>query len=361
MQLTLLFLPIIISFILCIKLILTPRHKNISSKLLGLFFLSFCIVLFAILFQYIRVFEPKLNKYFHILEVLFYTTMLALPSIIYFYIISLTDYIKNYDSIWKIAPHFYIPIQALLFNVYTITFIAPKNSEITKTLDYTNFFSLKVIFILLNLIYLTASLYIYRKHSVKIKEVFSFEKGISFNWISTFIAGYLFFIGCFFLLNPKSSPYVVYLPLILIITYLVSQRNEQLNTTLLNNEPEIKMTNESLDSNKRMLLKNKISDFMNHEKPYLKSDLTIFELAKMLETNSSYLSTVINNDFNKSFVSFINSYRITESKKLLVDSNYSDLTIEAISEEVGFNSKSAFNRAFKKYTDITPSEYKKKF
>lgn len=359
MELIFLFLPILISLILSLKLLLIPKHKTNSSKILGFFFLCLCVALFAILFQYIRKFEPELNQYFYIFEVLFYTVMLALPAVIFFYVISLTDYMNNYKTVWKILPHFYIPIQALFFNVYTLVFILPNEPTITKTLDFTNFFSLKITFILLNIIYITAALYVYKNHHVKIKEVYSFEKGISFNWISIFIAGYILFVGCFFLLSPNSSPYVVYLPLLLIITYLLFQRNTQTNTSLLNNETEVEIQEHRLDDEKKKVVINAITTFMKNEKPYLKSDLTLFQLAKMLNTNSSYLSVLINKDFNSSFVSFINTYRIIDAKKTLIDSNYKDYTIEAISEEVGFNSKSAFNRAFKKITQQTPSEYRK--
>lgn len=361
MQLFILFTPIIITLILSIKLLLKPKHKSISSNLLGVFFFCFCIILFAILIQYVRTFEPHFNKYFCVFEVLFYTVMLALPSVIFFYVISLTDYIKNYNSIWKVVPHFYIPIQILLFNIYAIITSDLENEITSKAIDFTNFFNLKVIFLLLNIIYISAALYIYRKHRLKIKEVLSFEKGISFNWITIFITGYLLFIGCFFTLNPNSSPYIVYLPLVLIITYILPQKNTQVATSLINDDSEedIELKENNIDVEKNKVLINKIISYMEDHKPYLKSDLTLFQLAKMLKTNSSYLSVVINTDFNQSFVSFINSYRINDSKKLLLDQSYKGFTIGAISEEAGFNSKSAFNRAFKKFTNSTPSEYRK--
>ena len=62
---------------------------------------------------------------------------------------------------------------------------------------------------------------------------------------------------------------------------------------------------------------------------------------------------------NQNFFDFINGYRIKEAKRLLVDPKGELLTILAIAEEVGFNSKSSFNTAFKKITGMTPTEYKK--
>jgi AraC-like DNA-binding protein len=100
-------------------------------------------------------------------------------------------------------------------------------------------------------------------------------------------------------------------------------------------------------------IKEDLLDVMKSEKPYLDQDLNIFTLAKRLNTNSKYLSQVINQEFNKSFVHFVNEYRIEEAKKILVrNSNY---TIEAQSQMVGFKSKSSFNIAFKRHTGITPS------
>jgi len=372
MQLILLSLPIIITFILSVKLFIKQKNNSLSNKLLGFFFLFFGVALFAILFNYFKEYQPVLEHYLYLIEILFYSVMLSLPIIIYFYVISLTDYIKNYNTIWKIAPHFYIPIQSLLFNIYP--FISTSTATNPKTIDYTNFFSLKIIFVLLNIIYITKTLITYSKHRSKLQDVLSYDKGISLTWISTFVLGYISFVLCFFLLTPKSSPYVVYIPLLLIITYFMFQRNTQIsisledyeeefiNDTLLNipNQTDLLEEKTNTDLDKKVKLKNEIIELMKSEKPYLKNELTIYQLARMLSTNTNYLSVVINNDFEYSFVSFINSYRINEAKQLLINKDYGQYTIEAISEEVGFNSKSAFNRAFKKFTHQTPSEFRNK-
>lgn len=100
-------------------------------------------------------------------------------------------------------------------------------------------------------------------------------------------------------------------------------------------------------------IKEELLEVMKTEKPYLDQNLNIFTLSKRLNTNSKYLSQVINQEFNKSFVHFVNEYRIEEAKQiLLVNNNY---TIEAQSQMVGFKSKSSFNIAFKKHTGVTPS------
>jgi AraC-like DNA-binding protein len=55
----------------------------------------------------------------------------------------------------------------------------------------------------------------------------------------------------------------------------------------------------------------------------------------------------------------VNTYRVEEAKRKLVDPSRKHYSLLAIAEEVGFNSKSAFNTAFKKQTSMTPSEFRK--
>ena len=107
-------------------------------------------------------------------------------------------------------------------------------------------------------------------------------------------------------------------------------------------------------------LKQKLLQFMETNKPYLKSDLKISELADSLSIPYYQLSQLINDEFLVNFYDFINKYRVEEAKRLLIEDNR-NYKILAIAYEVGFNSKATFNRVFKKFTDLTPSEFKEKF
>jgi len=106
-------------------------------------------------------------------------------------------------------------------------------------------------------------------------------------------------------------------------------------------------------------LSQKIKTYLKEEKPYLHPDLSVKDLAAELETNSHYISEVINRDFGNNFTGLINAYRVQEACRLLAEKNNHHLTIESIAREAGFNSKSAFNNAFKSVTGLTPSYYKK--
>jgi len=72
-----------------------------------------------------------------------------------------------------------------------------------------------------------------------------------------------------------------------------------------------------------------------------------------------HVSQVINEKLGKSFFELLASYRVEEAKKILSDEKRSNITVEEISELVGYNSKTAFNNAFRKITGKTPSEFRK--
>jgi AraC-like DNA-binding protein len=105
----------------------------------------------------------------------------------------------------------------------------------------------------------------------------------------------------------------------------------------------------------------RLVETMEKEKLYLDGDLTLQKLAERLSIHPHHLSQVINERLNQNFFDFINSYRVEEAKKRLVDPSEKHFSIIAIAGEVGFNSKSAFNSVFKKYVNMTPSEWRKTY
>jgi len=103
----------------------------------------------------------------------------------------------------------------------------------------------------------------------------------------------------------------------------------------------------------------KLVAFMKKEKPFLNPELKCHELAAMLEVTPHYLSKIINQEFEVNFYGFINKYRVEEFKKDVLKEENKNLTLTAVAQSVGFNSKSSFNRIFKSITLITPTQYLK--
>ena len=93
---------------------------------------------------------------------------------------------------------------------------------------------------------------------------------------------------------------------------------------------------------------------------FLASDFNIQILAKELDTNTSYLSSIINEKKKKTFKKYISELRINYLiKRLKSDAKLRSYTVQALAEEIGYTNASAFTRAFKKQLGVTPSEFLK--
>jgi AraC-like DNA-binding protein len=97
---------------------------------------------------------------------------------------------------------------------------------------------------------------------------------------------------------------------------------------------------------------------METEKPWTDGDLTLQKLAERIAMPAPHLSQLINERIGQNFSDFVNGYRVDEAKRKLRDPAYKHYSILAIAEEVGFNSKSSFNAAFKKHAQMAPSEFR---
>jgi len=106
-------------------------------------------------------------------------------------------------------------------------------------------------------------------------------------------------------------------------------------------------------------LKENLNYLLDIEKIYKQSDINLETLAKKLNTNRHNASQVINEHFNMSFHELINTYRIQEAKKILNSDIQRNLNIIDVAYEVGYNNKVTFNKAFKRDTKLTPSQFQK--
>lgn len=103
----------------------------------------------------------------------------------------------------------------------------------------------------------------------------------------------------------------------------------------------------------------KLNYLMDMEKVYRDETISLQSLAEKLSLTPHQLSQILNEKLDKNFADFINTYRIEEIKRLLADPKTANRKIFSLAVDVGYNTRTAFNAAFKKYTKMTPSEYKK--
>jgi len=100
-----------------------------------------------------------------------------------------------------------------------------------------------------------------------------------------------------------------------------------------------------------------LKKYFEEQHPYLNNDLNINEVAVALDIPAREVSFIINQHFNQRFTDFVNMYRIKYVNQKIKTGYLNKFTVESLSKEAGFSSKSTFNVAFKKVNLCTPSEY----
>ena len=123
--------------------------------------------------------------------------------------------------------------------------------------------------------------------------------------------------------------------------------------------PEKKYRKSGLTDENTEEIHTRLMNLLHEEKPFINPNLTLNELAGMLNVHPNSLSQVINSKENKNFYELINEKRIEEFLTRIFQPESRQYTLLSIAFECGFNSKTSFNRNFKKYTGVTPSEYQK--
>lgn len=117
-----------------------------------------------------------------------------------------------------------------------------------------------------------------------------------------------------------------------------------------------KYKNSGLTESMVSQLKSNLLKLLEEDKVYFESDITLDKLAHLLNTDRYSASQVINQEFGKSFYELLNDYRVEEVKRLLAGTMFNESVIQ-VAYSVGFSNRVSFNKAFKKRTGKTPTEY----
>lgn len=147
--------------------------------------------------------------------------------------------------------------------------------------------------------------------------------------------------------------------------YFIAYKGLNQKTFIIDNETDEKPgasvaeNREIAFDEKQLAEKKKLEEYMRNEKPYLNPDLSLQDLAAQVNFTRNELSALINTVVGSNFYLFVNAYRIEHVKELMQKDKQKQFTILALAFDSGFNSKSTFNSLFKKFTGLTPSEYRK--
>lgn len=347
----------------CLLFARSLRKKNLSDFWLGVLLIVMCSSLITHFIGFANVYDNNQWLSFFPFQIVF-----AHAPVIYLYIKTLTNENRKFQSKDLL---FFIPA-AVCWIYFFILFLQSMEFKdwygdeiqgiyVNPFLDISLFFW--------NACFLYLSIKHYRQYRSWLDENFSDTELIKFNWLRNFL--YIFAI--LFLLESvfdvvgmfRNISYIqaYYLKFVIALaTYYLAIAGYLRSKTIeidfspkeieLEESPKSLLEADELESSKARLI-----ELMQTEKPYLDSQLTLKELSKKLGVNTTVLSHTINKGFAKNFNDFINEYRIEEVKKILQSDETGDETFLTIAFESGFNSKATFNRAFKKFTSVSPKEF----
>ncbi len=317
---------------------------------------------------------------FHLFSASFISLLLLHGPFLFLYISSLID--KKFEFNRKKLLHF---VPFILFNIYiVIASFYPEISERIR-LDHVEseagaplLFHLFLIFTVLSgPIYFILSIWLFKKLDINIFNNFSSYENVNLDWLRKLVYsfgaiwtvlmifatahhvfGLFSWVFCTHGLSLSLSVFI------LLIGYFGLKQKEIFiqyhdNTIEYVTEPKTKYAGVVLKEADVELYVSKLKRFMASDKPYLDADFSLPELADKLDIPSHYLSRVINEQFGVNFFDFINQYRVEEVKSKIGNPEFKNFSLLGIAFDSGFNTKSAFNRVFKKITGVTPSEYKK--
>jgi AraC-like DNA-binding protein len=136
-------------------------------------------------------------------------------------------------------------------------------------------------------------------------------------------------------------------------------RTEQEEQMLRKNLMEQKYSHSNLSSEQKDILLYRIEDILHEPEAICQTEFTLAKLAKMADSNTTYVSQAINEHYGTSFSNVLSRMRIKEACRRINDEgdHYRRVTIEGIAAGVGFKSRTAFINAFKREVGLTPSEY----
>ncbi|WP_414846027.1 helix-turn-helix domain-containing protein [Chryseobacterium sp. IT-36CA2] len=225
---------------------------------------------------------------------------------------------------------------------------------------------IKYLMILSGIVYVALSLFAVRKYTEGISSQYSNTEKMNLNWLYYLIAG-IALIWIAVIIKNDILIFSIVVLFIVVAAYFGISRVGILNIPALPDREDPKeLDNEVVKYQKNspgdeaiQSIYRKLVYKMTQEKLYKDPELNLNTIAQLLDVHPNTLSQVINSVEHKNFYDYINRQRIEEFKRTVVLPENQKYTILSLAFECGFNSKTSFNRNFKKYMNCSPSEFLK--
>jgi len=335
------------------------QEESLSDRLLGwvLFLLAVDVQDYTFGFAGINFLWEELNGFPRSLNLLF-------GPAVYFYLKSQTNRQFRFTGtdFWHLAPwlvYFLFHLSIFLQGRYTVqAWQASPGYQIADWIE-TGFFLFSYGF------YFKKSLELYQNYRKWTETQFSDIEAVSLIWYRNFLYLMIFsivFKWTWFLIDlilnlDFYQDWWWNLATVAIIVYVAVTGYRQQQVVQLSFSAPVGPVKRVIPDIDTAFWKQKLLDLMESEKPYLEPELSLADLARKLKIAPPLLSQVINTAFEKNFNDFINAYRVEDFKNRLGNADVRHLTLLGVAFDCGFNSKATFNRAFRKHTGQSPSEY----
>jgi AraC-like DNA-binding protein len=337
-----------------------------ANRVLGFLFILLAVYSIILSFYYTALFT---KNYSHLIYYVPFDLILLLmlgPSLFLYVKVLLDQSIKL--NIFKLVIQLLPFIPAITFIIYflfqdTSTRLNMLIENFEKGLWHTNLLNLLVYFQMT--VYLILCYKAIQKQ-LKISSKITVNKiQMDVSWLRIYVVLNLSFMLLsaplsFYLANEKVNLLIAQFAMIIQFIYLFVKSTLQTGffpaeaiSEVKSKDVALKITDQTASDYYKEL-----TILMELKKPYLKEDCNILIVSEQTGISIHHISNILNNHINKSFPDFINEYRINEAKKILSSKQINKLTLEALGFECGFGSKSSFNKAFKKLTKLTPSEFR---
>lgn len=305
--------------------------------------------------------------------------------LLYLYTCALTDQpVKGKYSVFHLIP-------VLIFYVLMIPFVL--NTSEYKIAVYQHkgqgyeglIKAMNIVAVLSGITYVCLSLYSLHRHQRNLYNQFSYTERINLAWLRYLIFGiatiwiaviwgrdqyiyglgtfFVFFIGYFgikqvgiFTSNHAVKPDQILIPAA--ILNLPEQKENDPEEVIIDQPVEkSKYQKSGLQDEDAVIIHQKVIGYMQKDKLYLDPELTLVDLAQKLKIHPNTLSQVINSKEKKNFYDFVNAHRIEEFKRVISQPESQQYSLLGLALQCGFNSKTSFNRNFKKTTGLTPTDF----
>ncbi|MBU0475614.1 MAG: helix-turn-helix domain-containing protein [Bacteroidetes bacterium] len=366
------FAGLVISIIFFLISIISIRIDREGKKYISIimFFSSFLF-----LYDYLLITNQiEILKY---LVPFLYPIIFSLFPLLYNYLIHISSD-KNDRLIIKIF-NLLPPVSFIVFTIFYLTLSDVEKNQIIL-INYLEFNFVEIKYVaFLSFIYISYYLQftifvvifsqLFFEHKKRKEILIGNNKAYLPNWLFVIISSIIFYeliyTASYLLLDFSDTSIIlsqIANLIILIIVAVLSVRHDQLlleiKLSLSCAGPAVKKYAESeiVSENQKKEIISLLIELMEKQKIYRSPKIKLEILAKKMALPVNKLSQIINSEFNMNFSQFVNKYRIEEAIELLKNSNRN---FEDVFLEIGFYTRSTFNRAFKAHTGNTPSEYLK--